>query len=136
MARILTPDQFAQCPKGTVFAYGDGCCSFGELLILDSFLGPFGDAKELLAPFEGRSFGFYAIDPAGIEANDCGERYWIGGAMLRDGISSPACDSSTKYMSYDGEPMNAFLVYEREDWNRLSALALSAFSPQEEAQNG
>lgn len=103
---------------------------------MDTFIGPIGDRKDLAAPFEGRSFGFYAIDPADIEANDCGGHYKIGEAMRRDGISSPACDSSTKYMSYDGDPMECFLVYEREDWDRLAALALHAFGAQGEAQNG
>ena len=128
MAKILTPESFAQCPKGTVFSYGDSFCNFGELLVLDTFIGPIGDFKGILSrPFGGRSFGFYAIDPADIEANDCGDHHRILEAMRRDGISSPACDSSTKYMSYDGDPMDTFLVYEREDWLRLTAIVLPSF---------
>ena len=109
MARILKPEQFRQSTRGTVFAYGQPYC-FGNMLILDS----------VIQPSHG-SWGFYATDPMWVDSDER-ESFAMIDAMLKDGASFPSDTASTKYMSYDGNPMDIFLVLERADWDRLTAM--------------
>ena len=103
MARVMTPEQFRACGAGTLFAFGTRW-AFGSLLILDEIV-------------EGDGFwGFWATDPAWVDADDCGEAVQRLDAMEQGGASFPAHTSAAKYMSYDGDPMDVFLVLEESDW--------------------
>ena len=113
MAKIMTAEQFKFCPKGTVFGFG-GQWHFGNMLILDSFTGP----------YEGGAWGFYAIDPMWVDDEDS---FGTLELMLDTGASSPSETSSTKYMSYDGEEMDLFIVLEESDWLSIRALVEKPF---------
>lgn len=112
MAKVLTPEQFRDCPRGTVFSFGPKW-AFGSMLILD----------EILGPFEGGAWGFYATDPMWVESHDLGEAADILERMITLGVSAPIEKFSTKYMSYDGTEMEAFLVLEASDWEILTGVA-------------
>jgi hypothetical protein len=116
MARVLTPEQFRKCPKGTVFAVG-GVWHFSNLLVLDAVIEPYGDG----------GWGFYAVDPMWVESEDCGEAFSRLDEMRDSGARYPAETCSTKYMSYDGDPMDFFFVLDRSDWQALCEVVEPAF---------
>ena len=112
MARVLPPEQFRQCPLGTVFAFG-GQWFFGNLLILDGFVGP----------FEGGSWGFWAVDPMWVDADDTGEAF--------DRLVQMEGAGATKYMSYDGDTMDLFFVLDAGDWENICKVVEPAFGTKE-----
>jgi hypothetical protein len=111
MAKVLSPEQFRECRPGTVFVYGEKWCFRSGLLILDDILVWPG------APF----WGFYATDPMWAQARDWFEADRVLEDSLMNGTSFPAAEYSTKYMSYDGDAMEVFLILERDDWQRICA---------------
>ena len=121
MAKVMTPEQFRQCPKGTVFGFGAEW-DFGNLLILHDFVGPFGNG----------GWGFYAVDPIGVQSHDCGEAFERLEAMKGTGLSYPSEDSSTKYMNYDGDEMELFFVLEKSDWDAMRVVVENSFAKLEE----
>lgn len=116
MARILTPEQFRKCDKGTVFAFG-GEWQFGSLMILD----------RIIQPYESGGWGFYALDPMWVDVNDEGDASDTLHHMLCTGDSRPAETASTKYMSYDGYQMDLFIVLEKYDWDMMRKIVEPAF---------
>jgi hypothetical protein len=125
MSKILTPEQFRKCPEGTVFAFG-GEWNFGNLLILHDFMGP----------NENGGWGFYALDPMWVDADDSGEAFDSLDHMLKTGDSRPSQTASTKYMNYDGEKMDVFMVFEESDWLALRGLVEPAFNSKEPETDG
>ena len=104
------------CPAGTVFAFGEKWC-FGNLLILHDFIGP----------LKGGAWGFFAVDPMWVEASGTGDASDALDEMLLKGSSHPAETASTKYMSYDGDAMELFIVLESSDWEAMRSLVEPAF---------
>lgn len=107
--RIMTPEQFQKCPQGTVFAFGPRW-AFSAMLILDEVI--LGDGF----------WGFYATDPVWVEAEDCMEAGTRLDEMAGEGASYPVQTSSSRYMTYDGDNMDWFLVFEKADWDALNAM--------------
>ena len=120
MARLLTPDEFRKCPTGTVFAFG-GEWHFGRLLILHN----------VIEPFENGGWGFYAIDPMWIDADDIGEAFDRLEDMKPTAGAYPSETASTKYINYDGDQMDLFLVLDRSDWEALRGIVEPAFKSME-----
>lgn len=120
MARILSPEEFRKCPTGTVFAFG-GEWHFGNLLILHDFVGP----------YENGGWGFYAIDPMWIGVDHSGQASCRLEEMKVSGVSYPCETASTKYMNYDGDQMDLFIVLDRSDWQALRQIVEPAFTSME-----
>jgi hypothetical protein len=125
MAKVMTPEQFRQCPQGTVFAFGAEW-HFGNLLILHNFMGH----------YENGGWGFYAVNPMWVQSDDCGEAFDRLAAMKEAGASFPAENASTKYMSYDGDEMELFFVFEKSDWDAMRAVVEKSFTKDMEPKDG
>ncbi|MGL4490528.1 MAG: hypothetical protein ACRCU5_13910 [Rhizobiaceae bacterium] len=106
MARVMTPEQFKDCPKGTVFSFGEPW-AFSRLLVLEEHIK--GDGY----------WGFWALDPMWVESESSGEDWSRLDEMLTNGVSYPSEQSVSKYMSYDGRKMEVFFVLERADIETL-----------------
>lgn len=106
--RVLSPEDFRKCPPGTIFAYGAEW-DFDTMLVLEDFI-------------EGKGYwGFWAINPMWVDADDSGQAVDRLVEMSKDGVSYPAETGYSKYMSYDGDTMDWFIVFERDDWMRFKA---------------
>ena len=123
MAKILTPEQFRECPRGTVFAFG-GEWHFGNMLILDDFMGP----------YKNGGWGFYACDPMWVDSGDSWEAFERLNLMKSTGASFPSETASTKYMNYDGAQMDLFIVLEQSDWLAMRAVVEKSFTQKERDQ--
>lgn len=117
MAKIMTPEKFRLCQQGTVFAFGEPWV-FSGLLILE----------EIIDPSRNGSWGFWATDPMWSESIGCGPDVEIMQHSLDTGKSFPAQTSCTKYMSYDGDKMDVFLVLEAADWEEINRSVNMAFN--------
>lgn len=71
--------------------------------------------------FDG-SWGFYAIDPMWVDVDDSKQATDRLKHMEETGASYPVETGSTKYMSYDGDSMDVFLVFEKSDWETISGM--------------
>lgn len=78
---------------------------------------------EIIMPDSNGNWGFYATDPAGVEASDYYQLIQTFERMLEYGESAAVETSSSKYMSYDGDAMDVFLVFEEADWRALTEMA-------------
>lgn len=106
--RIVTPEQFLDMPPGTVFAFGSPW-SFSRLLIKDDSIRG------------NECWGFWALDPCWIEADGSGQAFDRLEEM-RAGASYPMEESTTKYMNYDTDDMECFLVFEAADLDHLKQI--------------
>lgn len=68
------------------------------------------------------AWGFYAIDPVGVDAHNSEQHSEWFKDMDENGASYPVETGSTKYMNYDGDDMDVFLVFERSDWETLTSM--------------
>ena len=108
MARVMTPEHFRECPEGTVFAYGERW-NFSSLMVLAEHVT--GDGY----------WGFWAVDPMWVQTDDSGQAFDRLEEMLETGVSYPAEDAASKFMSYDGDKMEAFFILEKADIDALVA---------------
>jgi len=107
--KVVGPEQFLDMPPGTVFAFGPAY-AFSDLMVKEDSIR--GDG----------CWGFWAMNPCGIEADDCSENFDRLSDMQENGASYPMSTSVSKYMSYDGDDMSSFLVFEEADLERLKAI--------------
>ena len=117
MAKIMTPEQFRLCQPGTVFAFGEPWV-FSGLLILEG----------IIDPLQNGSWGFWANDPMWPESEGCGPDMEIMQRSLETGESFEANTSCSKYMSYDGDKMDVFLVLESADWDTINRFVSKSFN--------
>ena len=124
MARILTPEEFRQCPAGTVFAHGPKW-SFGTLQILD----------EIIPPNKDGQWGFWSFDPMYPEVDDWVKADPLMEESLRTGRRFDCDMSATKTMNYsfgeDARDFAVFIVLDRQDWDRINSIVAFASVPAE-----
>jgi len=107
--RVLSPEDFKKCKPGTVFAYGPKW-AFSDMMILSEVIQGAG------------YWGFWAVSPMWVDSEDCGEAIDRLSEMVTSGASYPLDTDSSKFMSYDGDAMDVFIVMDRSDWGQLSQL--------------
>lgn len=107
--RIVEVKEFLDMPEGTVFAFGPAF-AFGGLLIKEETIRA------------DKYFGFWACDPCWVSAGDCGDAFNRLDGMRNNGASYPMDDSVSKYMSYDGDDMECFIIFEQSDLDRLKEI--------------
>jgi len=125
MAKIMTPEQFRLCQPGTVFAFGEPW-TFSGLLILE----------EIIDQLRNGIWGFWATDPMWPESEGCGPDEEILQRSLDTGEPFEAQKSCTKYMSYDGDKMDVFLVLDVADWEEINLSVNRAFNAGSAIQSG
>lgn len=115
MARILTPEQFRLCERGTLFAFGAGDMDLRrELLILDEII-PMRDGSYGGPPF----WGFWAIDPL--------QTLFACAEGTEDQIQAARQSGRTlafepdRYWNYE-DAMDVFLVFDKPDLLGLARL--------------
>lgn len=120
MARILTPEQFRQCERGTLFAFGSGDFDLQrELLVLDEIIPMRDGSASGGAPY----WGFWAIDPLQTLFG-CAEGTEDQIAAARQS-GHPLAFEPDRYWSYE-DPMDVFLVFDRPDVLGLAKLLAGA----------
>ncbi|MBW3097826.1 hypothetical protein [Pseudohoeflea coraliihabitans] len=107
--KILDAAAFLDMPPGTVFAFGPAF-AFSGLKIKEASIR--GDTY----------WGFWACDPCWVDAGDSGEAVDRLRDMQENGASFPMDASGSKYMSYDGDDFECFLVFEPADLDRLRSI--------------
>ena len=113
--RLVDYKEFLKLPPGTPFAFGPKY-AFGGLLIKE-------ESIEGVGYWGTECWGFWALDPCWIDGGK-GDVHDFPALddMSQNGASYPMETCVTKYMSYDGDDFECFLVFEQEDIEKLKSI--------------
>ena len=107
---IVDHHEFLELPPGTPFSFGPRFFFGGLLIKSDSIIG------------EG-CWGFWALDPCWIDGgtSDADDDIVLED-MSKNGASYPMETYVSKYMSYDGDDFECFLIFEQNDIEKLKSI--------------
>ena len=106
--RVMGHVEFLDMPEGTVFSYGPSYTCFDSGLLIKS---------ESIK--SGEHWGFWALDPCWVDADDSGQAFDRLHLMSISDASFPMEEATGKYMDYDLDENPVFLVFEDKDLERL-----------------